>query len=347
MIQLNRDALSLVMSSLLLEADVSEGSTAHVVESLVQTSERGVDSHGILLFPHYLRAVRAGRINRTPKMQFIRPSASIALLEADHAFGHHAGAVAMDKAVELARETGVGSVSVKNSTHFGAAAYYGLRGAKQDCICFSFTNADALVKVFGARGTFFGTNPICFTAPMESEEPFCLDMATSQVSWNKILNYRSQRKEIPLHWAFDQAGTPVTDPEKAASLSPCGEYKGYGLGMMVEILCSLLACGPFAKGIMPMYKPPIDESKRRISHFFMALDISRFLETGIFKRNLQAIADSIRSMEPMVAGGRVMVPGDPEKVCQAVRRRGGIPVDDAKFSELLNTSRKFSEAVIY
>jgi len=347
MIQLNRDALSLVMSSLLLETGVCEESTAHVVESLVQTSERGVDSHGILLFPHYLRAVKAGRINRTPQMRFVRPSASIALLDADHAFGHHAGAVAMDKAVELARETGVCSVNVKNSTHFGAAAYYGLRGAKQDCVCLAFTNADALVKVFGARGTFFGTNPICFTAPMESEQPFCLDMATSQVSWNKILNYRSQRKEIPFHWAFDQGGNPVTDPEKAASLSPSGEYKGYGLGMIVEILCSLLAGGPSAKEIMPMYKPPIDGSKRRISHFFMALDISRFLEIGVFKRNLQIMADSIRSMEPMVAGGRVMVPGDPEKICQTVRRRGGIPVDEAKFLELINTSPKFSEAVIH
>jgi LDH2 family malate/lactate/ureidoglycolate dehydrogenase len=95
-----------------------------------------------------------------------------------------------------------------------------------------------------------------------------------------------------------------------------------------------------------MYKPPIDESKRRISHFFMALDISRFLEIGVFKRNLQAIADSIRSMQPMVAGDRVMVPGDPEKICQAARRREGIPIDEAKFSELLYTSRKFSEAVI-
>src|SRR3990172_111074 len=193
MIYLDRNTLARVMSGLLREAGVSEESVAHVVNSMIQTSERGVDSHGIQLFPHYLHAARSCRINRTPHMRFSRSSASVGLLDADHAFGHHAGVAAIDKAVELAFESGVGAVSVKNSTHFGAAAYYCLRGADQDCISLAFTNADSLVKAFGAKEAFFGTNPICFTAPMADEGPFCLDMATSQVSWNKILPFRNQK----------------------------------------------------------------------------------------------------------------------------------------------------------
>jgi LDH2 family malate/lactate/ureidoglycolate dehydrogenase len=346
MIYLNRDTLVSVMSGLLLEAGVSGESVTHVVNSMIQTSERGVDSHGIQLFPHYLHAARSGRINRTPHMRFSRSSASVGLLDADHAFGHHAGAVAIDKAVEMAIESGVGAVSVKNSTHFGAAAYFCLRGTDQNFISLAFTNADSLVKAFGGTEAFFGTNPICFTAPMANEGPFCLDMATSQVSWNKILHFRRQKGNIPSHWAFDDSGNPVIDPEKAATLSPIGAYKGFGLGMMIEILCSLLAHGPAARDLLPMYRPPIDESKRRISHFFMALDISRFLDVDDFKRTLQDLVDAVRSMTPIVPGERVMVAGDPEKICFEVRRREGIPVDPVKFSEMLSLSPDFSEAVL-
>ena len=172
-----------------------------------------------------------------------------ALLDADHALGHHAGAVAMDQAIEFAKRSGIGAVAVKNSTHFGAAAYIGLRAPAHDCLGFASTNADALVKAHGAREAFFGTNPVCFTAPLEREEPFCLDMATSLVSWNKVVNRRRENSPIPASWAFDASGTPVTDPNRAVTLNPAGEYKGYGLGMMVDILCGILSGGPVGREI--------------------------------------------------------------------------------------------------
>jgi ureidoglycolate dehydrogenase (NAD+) len=337
--------LSKIMRETLLTRGVVPESAAHVASSLIQTSLRGVDSHGINVFPHYCRAIEAGRINKNPRMKTSKPSNTVAVIDADHAFGHHAGAEAVDASVEMAKEAGIGAVGVRNSTHFGAAAYFGLRAAARDCIGFAFTNADALVKAFGAKEVFFGTNPICFTAPMESEEPFCLDMATSLVSWNKIKIYRSQNKKLPSHWAFDDAGASVTDPNRARSLNPIGDYKGFGLGMMVDILCAVLLGGPIGKDIGPMYER-LDDSKRRIGHFFMAIDISKFIDPILFKKNLQNVADRIRGLPPLDKGGKVLVAGDPEKMAFAERTEEGIPVDDAKAGEFFELSTHFKKALI-
>ena len=235
------DLLSLLMTNELHKREVSPGAVKNVVECLIQTSLRGVDSHGINLFPHYCKAVDAGRINSSPHITITAISDSTAILDADHTFGHHAGAIAMSEAIRISKKSGIGAVSVKNSTHFAAAAYYGLMAADNDCIGFAFTNADSLVKAANAKEAFFGTNPICFTAPLNTEGPLCLDMATSLVSWNKIVNFRREEKTIPSNWAFNQHGLPISDPHKAVSLNPAGEYKGFGLGMMVDILCALLS----------------------------------------------------------------------------------------------------------
>ncbi|MGH8481713.1 MAG: Ldh family oxidoreductase [Nevskiaceae bacterium] len=326
MFRIDADRLRPLLHARLRALDVDPVGAGHVVDSLVQTSLRGVDSHGIQLFPHYVRAVAAGRVSARPQPVLARTAASTARLDADHAFGHHAGALAIDAAVDIARETGLGAVSVRDSTHFGAAAYFALRAADAGMIGLSFTNADALVKAFNAREPVFGTNPLCFAAPLRDEGPLCLDMATSLVSWNKVRNARVSGAALGGDWAFDAAGQPTTDADAAASLSPAGGYKGYGLGMMVEVLCGLLADGPIARELLPMFSAPI-EARRHLSHFFLALDLERFVPGARFRARLQGLVDAIRAMTPMQA--HVMVPGDPEKRAAVERARDGIPATQA------------------
>src|SRR5258706_4052485 len=187
---LDSNALKKLMRGTLDKKNLTAEAASHVTESLIQTSLRGIDSHGINLFPHYCRAVDSGRIVRDAKMKINKTAESAAVIDANNAFGHHAGAVAIDLAVELAKKTGMGAVGVTDSSHFGAAAYFALRAAEKGFIGLAFTNGDALVKAYASKEAFFGTNPICFAAPLATEGPFCLDMATSLVSWNKINNYR-------------------------------------------------------------------------------------------------------------------------------------------------------------
>ncbi len=341
----NAEKLSMLMESELTARNVDPDSIHHVIASLILTSLRGVDSHGINLFPHYCRAVSARRINGRPRIAVEVTGRATATVDADHAFGHHAGAVAMERAICLARESGMGAVSVRNSTHFGAAAYFALMAPEQDCLGFAFTNADALVKASGAREAFFGTNPICFTAPMANEGPFCLDMATSLVSWNKINNYRREDRQIPANWAFDAEGCSVTDPHAARSLNPAGEYKGFGLGMMVDILCAVLAGGLISKDVKAMYAPPLDNNKRGVSHFFLALDIRRFVEPSLLKSSVQSMAERVRSLSPLRQDDMVMVAGDPEKQAFLRRSTEGIPVDEVKLTEFLEINPAFGEVL--
>ena len=319
-------------------------SAGHVADSLVEASLRGVDSHGINLFPYYVSAVDGGRINPTPAFAVSGRRPAVATLDADHGFGHHAGIAAMDLAMELADASGVGAVGVRRSTHFGAAAYFAHRASRRGYAAFAFTNADALVRAHSAGEAFFGTNPICFSVPMEGEEPLCLDMATSRVSWNKIRIKRRRAETLPAGWASDERGEPTTDPDAARMLEPIGEYKGYGLGLMVEILCAGLMDGPFGKDLLPMYGTPLAD-RREISHFFVALGIGGFTDADRFRRRVAGLAARLRSLPPREADA-VMVPGDPEKHAFAARTRDGIPVDDEVFEEFLAVSNAFAEAVV-
>lgn len=336
--------LKKTIKEVLISKSVNPEAANYVADGLVQTSLRGIDSHGINLLPHYYRAVNAGRIKKEPNISINRTAPSVAIVDADHAFGHHAGSIAIQHAAKIAKKTGIGAVSVKNSTHFGAAAFFAFQANKKNCIGLAFTNGDALVKVYNSKEIFLGTNPICFTAPLEKEEPLCLDMATSQVAWNKVLNYKRQNFKLEKGWAYDAEGVETTNAKKAASLAPIGKYKGFGLGMMVDILCAVLIGGIISKDLLSMHDAPI-EARRKISHFFTAIDISKFNGVNKFKKDLQLMVDRIRKFKKS-GNEDVMVPGDPEKKIFKQRIVSGIPVDDEKFNELMSVSKKFEKTLI-
>lgn len=326
-----------------LSIGVNSESAEHAARSMVETSLRGVDSHGINLFPHYHRSFISGRLNKDPQFKFTNSKPTAFVLDADHAIGHHAGIVAMDKCISVAEEYGLAACTVKNSSHYGASAYFGLHAAKAGMIGLSFTNADALVKAFNGKSSFFGTNPICFCAPMNDEDPFCLDMATSLVSWNKIKNYRRMNEEIPEHWAYDANGQAVTDPHEARSLSPIGDYKGFGLGMMVEVLCALLSGSVIGKDMLAMFTSP-PEAQRQVSHFFMAIDINSFIPEKAFKDSLSSMANQMRNMAKL-GNESVQVPGDPEKKTYKERQLEGIPVLDEVVGEYLDINPQFEQCL--
>lgn len=303
-----------------------------VADGLINTSLRGVDSHGIRLIPHYVRAAILGRINKNPQFSFNRTSSTTGILDADHAYGIAAGSTAMKKAIQLAKKSGMGAVAVRNSSHFGAAAIYSLMAAYKNMIGLSFTHTDALVLPFGGKKPFLGTNPLCFAAPCEGEEPFCLDMATSQIPWNKVLVYKAQKKKLQYGWAADANGNPCEDPERATALLPAGTYKGYGLAIMVEILCSVLTGMAYGPHISRMY--PLDQKKRYLGHFFMAIDISRFQKIQSFKKRLKNLVDELRSQPTVLGVDKVRIPGDPEKESYKVRETMGIPVSKHDLSDL-------------
>lgn len=300
------------------DIDVNKLVAENIATSLAQTSLRGIDSHGINLLHHYINAFEGGRLNKNPDFKLSNLNFSTATLDADHSCGIHAGVEAMTYACRLAEVHGLGAVSVKNSSHFAAASIYSLIAANRNMIGLSFTNADSLMKNSGSDKIYFGTNPICVAAPVEGEEPFCLDMATSKYNWNKLKNREKNGEYLPDDVAVGEFGEIVHDPKEAIGLLPIGDYKGFGLAMVVDILCALLSGMKTSNELSPMYDSPLGE-KRDMGHFFVAIDISAFTDLAKFKSRLFDMFTDIRDSGSLV-------PGDPEKMRKKIRQDTGIPL---------------------
>jgi len=312
-----------------LTAAGTEVESAHsVANALTETSLRGVDSHGIRLLLHYVKVVQGGRINPNPKLAFTQTGASTGTVDGDNGFGHHASFFAMDRAVELAGASGVGAVSVINSSHFGAAGTYVLRAACQGYVGLGFCNSDAFVLAHDGLHSFHGTNPIAFAAPVPGKEPYLLDMATSVVPWNRVQDYLMEGLPLPPDATVDSTGEPTMDAAQSTALLPLGGmlygYKGAGLASMIEVLCAVMTGSPYCTSLLAM-KGPDFSTPRRMGHFFLAIDYRRFVSPPTYESGMLAYLHDLRN-QPSKLGKRVMAPGDREWSIQQERQLLGVPL---------------------
>lgn len=323
--------IKIFAENILLKANLDEFSLSSVKTGLCDASLRGVDSHGVRLLPHYARSAISGRKNPQPKFKVFQKFPSILHLDADHAFGHAAGMKSMDLGMDIAKEQGICSISVTNSSHPGALASIVLRAATQGYIVFGFTHADALILSHNGSRPFFGTNPICFAAPRVEKEPFCLDMATSMIPWNKLMQKRMNGELLDDGLAADKEGNLTTNPNDACALMPMGSYKGYALASMVEVLCGIYSGMAFGRMIPPMFTTSIDK-KRKLGQFYMVMRPDGVLGADDFISHMQSMTDMVRS-EPGKED-QVFLPGDKEINESKIRLKYGIPIDDATMLSL-------------
>ena len=245
---------------------------------------------------------------------------------------------AIDIAIEMAKVQGIGTVAVSNSSHPGAMASMALKAARKGYLAFAFTHADALILSHGGTRPYFGTNPICFAAPREEQEPYCLDMATSIVSWNRVISNRNSSKPLESGIVADEYGKPTTDPHKAAAVIPTGSYKGYGLSSMVDILCGVYTGMAFGRSIPAMFTTQMTE-QRKLGQFYMVMRSDGVISKEEFMNFMQQMTDEVRA-EPAIDGESVMLPGDPQMICAKKRMKDGIPIDDSTLDALVALSKK-------
>jgi LDH2 family malate/lactate/ureidoglycolate dehydrogenase len=316
-----------------LRAGVEAAVAEETSRALWLTSLRGVDSHGMRLLPHYVTSIQSGRLNPKPVFKFEQTSASTGRLDADHSLGHAAGMEAMRHAIRLARKAGMGFVSVRNSSHCGAMATYALEACERDMIGLAYTHATARLKTPNAPRPFLGTNPICFAAPMANEGPFCFDAAPTTFSFNKVRQYGELGKTLPRDVAADKDGNVTLNPSFADQLLPIGDYKGFGLSLMVEILCGLLAGMPVGRDVSSMFGASLSE-KRYLGQFYGAMRIDVFEDVKRFKSRLQELVDNLRSEARQDPSIPIQVAGDPEKAAQREREQDGIPLYASELASL-------------
>ncbi len=327
------DALRQFAHNAFLKAGVDGKVAEETARALWLTSLRGVDSHGMRLLPHYVASIEGGRLNPKPNFVFEQTAASTGRLDADHGLGHAASMEAMRHAIRLAQQAGVGFVSVYNSSHCGALATYALEACTHDMLGMAYTHATARMRTPNGSRAFLGTNPICFAAPMANEEPFCFDSAPTAFSFNKVKQYREQGLELPPDVAADKDGYMTQDAQAAEQLLPIGDYKGFGLSLMVDILCGLLTGMPAGIEVSNMFGDPLSE-KRYLGHFFGAIRIDAFEDVATFKTRMQKLADDLRAEQPLDPSLPMQVAGDPEKTTRQERATHGIPLYESDIDAL-------------
>jgi len=323
--------------SVLEKAGLDKETCEAVSFGLCETSLRGVDSHGIRLLPHYTRSALLGRKNPRPNYSFTQVFPAFGHLDGDNTFGHAAGVKAIDLAIPLAQEYGISAISVSNSSHPGAMATFALRAARKGYIAFAFTHADALVSSYGGKRAYFGTNPVCIAAPRKESEPFCLDMAPTVLSWNKLLGARKRGELLAGKDAADENGDSTDNPDLAQSLLPIGGYKGFGLASMGEVLCGVLSGMAFGRSIPPMFTSPMDQP-RHLGQFYMVMRTDVCQSQHDFEKRMQKMTDEVR-LEPSKNGEKVMLPNDPQIQEAERRKREGIPVDNLLLKEFVKLSK--------
>jgi len=339
MIKINYKNLLNFTYKIFKKIKLDEFSARTVSFGICEASLRGVDSHGIKLFPHYVKSGILGRKNPRPKFKFYKKFECAYLLDANDGFGLAAGAKAIEKGVKVAKKKGICMIGVKNSSHPGALASILLPAAKKGFIALAFTHADSLQLTYGGKEAFFGTNPICFVAPKYKEEPFCLDMATTQISWNKLLNFKRLKKKLPNNLAANKDGRATNNPDLAESLLSIGGYKGYGLAAMVEVMCSVFLGMNFGKNIPPMYKSSIHKP-RKLGQFYLVFKSDIFVNKKNFMKNLNEMCDQVKKQKKN-KNNKIYMPNDKEILIAKERSEKGIPVDEVLFKEINGIAKKF------
>ena len=299
------------------------------------TSLRGVDSHGVARVPVYAERLRSGVINTRPRPSVALREGAIAVVDGDRGPGQVAAVLAADLSVELAREHGAGVVTVRRSSHYGAAAFYAMRAAERGMVAMSMTNTEPLVIPFGGAEPALGTNPICLAAPAASGI-FNLDMATSQVAINRIYNARDEGRAIPEGWGVDDHGRPTTDAAAVVSAVPLGGYKGYALAVMVELLSAVLAGAGVRHGVGRLYGDA--NEPQDVGHFQLAIDPERTVGRERFAAVLETLLGELRAIPPAPGFDEVLVPGDPEDRARERRERSGVPIEPALWRTLRELS---------
>jgi LDH2 family malate/lactate/ureidoglycolate dehydrogenase len=322
------DRLEAFCRAALLGAGGDEPTADAATRAMMHASRLGIDSHGVRLLEHYVRAIEGGRVNGKPQLNFIRDFGATAVLDADDGHGALAAYVAMDRAIELARRYGIGGVAIRNSSHLGAAGAYVVGAAEQGLLGLCVCNADAIVRLHDGATKFHGTNPIAFAVPVAGARPWLLDIPTSSMPLQRVNLYRSLGKPLPPGVASDESGRDTTDPAAARMLAPLGGsefgYKGAGLAGMVEILSAALTGMGLSFELIGM---TADLTKpRHLGAFVLAIEPSAFVESEVFSATMTRYLAALRS-SPAIAGRKVMAPGDREWAEFDRRKRQGIPID--------------------
>lgn len=318
---------------LLQKGGVPADQSTMIADVVVEGDLRGIESHGVLRLPSYIRRVKAGTMTGKTETKVVRERGASLLLDAQHGFGQVAGVVAMKEAMSRAEKFGAGMVAVRNSGHFGIAAYYAMMAMKKNMIGMISANAAPCMAAWGGTQPLLGTNPICVAVPTGGDCDIVLDMASSLVARGKIRLALNKGDKIPPTWACDENGQPTEDPAAAmkGTLLPIGGPKGYGLALIVDVLSGVMTGSFYGRHV-----PSTEDMGSKVAAGFViqAIDIAAFEDPADFQKNIQAMVADIRNSPRAKGVDRLYLPGEIEWLKTQDRLKNGITVPESLVQQL-------------
>lgn len=291
---------------------------------LVWANLRGVDSHGVRAIPRYVKMAQDGYYRAGAKIQTIRETPALMVIDGDHAFGPVITVGAMRRVMEKARQIGIAWAFLRNITHQGAIGYYALMAAKEDMAGLAWVCSPPNTAPYGASARGVHNSPIAIAVPGKEHPPLILDMATSVAAYGKLNVAMDKGVPIPETWALDENGRPTTNPHQAAMLAPSGGYKGSGLALMFEALSSLVVGVPLV--VPQLLNLDNAASPGTQNGVIAAIDIAALTDIERYKQDVDQLAIAIKGLPKADGFEEIMVPGEPEDRCSEIRSRDGIPL---------------------
>ncbi len=331
----------------------SEQDAALASDVLVSADARGIDSHGVARLAGYVRLFDNGRLNTKPQVKILHETPSTATLDGDRGLGLIVAPKAMEIACEKAALAGTGWVAVQNSNHFGIAGYHAMKALPSQMIGWAMTHAAPLVTPTFSKEKLLGTNPIAVAIPANEEPAFVADFASTAVAYGKLEILQRKGLDTPDGWVQDANGDPCNDAfaiKNGGALLPLGgdrehgSHKGYGLGAIVDILSGVLSGANFGPWVPPFATAGFMQAGETVGngtgHFLGAMRVDAFRPAEDFTNDMDKWIRRFRSAKA-VEGKQVLIPGDPERELEAIRRVDGIPLLKPVVEDLQSLASRF------
>lgn len=338
---LTSQSLAAFAQSLFEAANVPAADAAVVARSLVDANLCGHDSHGVMRVPQYIDFLLKGTFKPGVSLTTLNETPAVVAADANWGLGQVQSYRLLDRLIPKAKAQGVAAGTLRNCGHIGRLGEYAEFVAKEKLALFAAVNSHGSGRRVAPPGGTEGrisTNPICMSAPT-SGNPVVIDFGTSAAAEGKVRAQFQKKLPCPEGWLIDHKGMPTTDPavlynEPRGNLVPFGgsqAYKGFGLGLILDMLCGGLSGGASSNPKFPL--PGIGNAV-----VFVLLDPARFLGVDHFVKETDGLSAYVRSCPPAPGVAAILLPGDPERAAKERRLVEGIPIPDGTWELISKTA---------
>lgn len=310
-----------------------------VADSLVQADLWGHQSHGVMRIFWYAARLRSGAMSATVEPQLDGGFGAIATMEGGGGIGQVVARAAMQRAISMAKDHGIGAVAVRNSGHFGTAMYFTRMAAEAGCIGFLSTNASPAMAPWGGMEKRVGNNPWSWSAPAGRHAPMMLDIANTAVARGKLYLARQRGEAIPDTWAIDAQGNATVDPAAgiAGTILPMAGHKGYAISVIMDMLSGVLTGSRFGPGVTGPYVP---DGVSGVGHLALAIDIKACRPLPEFEADMERMIEGLKSTPRQPGVAEIFYPGELEASSDLRLRRDGISLPDDTLADLRQEAAK-------